>query len=49
MSEPKLRYVPTPDLRPEAIDALNPQAQYQLKKQLEEGTYQDMDSYMYDI
>ena len=25
-SEPKLRYVPTADLRPEAIESMNPQA-----------------------
>lgn len=48
-SEPKLRYVPTADLRPEAIEALNPQAQWQLKQELQEGSYIDEDSYTYDI
>jgi hypothetical protein len=25
-SEPKLKYLPTPDLRPEAVQQMNPQA-----------------------
>jgi hypothetical protein len=29
-SEPKLKYMPTPDLRPEAIAKLQPQVRYQL-------------------
>lgn len=31
-SEPKLKYMPTPDLRPEAIAKLQPQVQYQLQQ-----------------
>lgn len=32
MSEPKLRYVAPPDLRPEAVDALTPRTKWNLNK-----------------
>lgn len=48
LSEPKLRYIPTADLRPEAIEAMEPQARWLLQKQLQEGTYVDKDAYQLD-
>jgi hypothetical protein len=45
MSEPKLKYIPTPDLRPEIFANLNPQVQFYIKNQIKEGTYEDKDSF----
>ena len=49
MSEPKMRYVPPPDLSAEAIEALSPRTYQHIKTQIEEGTLNTEESYTFDI